>query len=109
MKKVVFVWVTLVSLVSCDVSDRPDYQYKTIVGDSSYSDWKDGRAEAIEAAHAEFEGYTKSICRRAISNGWSLFKLKNEGVMNCERTPEGHHCRKKNVELECRQVSEFFP
>ncbi len=97
------------SLVSCDFGGSPDYQYRTITGDSPYSDWKQSRSLAMELVQTEFEAFVKDECRRAIGNGWARHQVKNEGVMNCEQTTEGHHCRKKNVELECRQVSEFFP
>lgn len=109
MNKVVIVCLALFVIVSCDFNDPPDYEYKTIVGDSIYSDWKKERKEAIEAAYHEFERSKKNTCRQRISNGWALFKIKNEGVVNCEQTSEGHHCRLKNVEFECRRVSEFFP
>ncbi|MGH8474441.1 MAG: hypothetical protein ACRERS_10405 [Methylococcales bacterium] len=109
MKKNVVSLLLLVSLMSCDFRDSPDYEYKTIVGDSPYSNWNENRDHAMRSAQVEFGAFAKSECRRLISNGWSLHRVRDEGVMNCEQTSEGHHCRKKNVELECRQVSEFFP
>jgi hypothetical protein len=99
----------LLSLFSYGCGGEPDYQYQTIVVDSTYSDWSDERTLAVEKAESEFAAFAKHECRRAISNGWSLHRVINEGTMNCERTSEGHHCRKKNAEIECRQVSEFFP
>jgi hypothetical protein len=99
----------LFGLVSCDFGGAPDYEYRTITRNSPYSDWTKDRYQAMGAARAEFQTFMKDECRRAISNGWSLSRVKREGEMNCEQTKEGHHCRKKNVELECRQVSEFFP
>jgi hypothetical protein len=107
--RIVLKFLLLVGLMSCELGGSPDYDYKTIIGDSPYGAWKQDRAQAMESARSGFESFAKSECRRAIANGWSLFEVKNEGVMNCERTPEGHHCRKKGVELECREISEFFP
>ncbi|MGH8550774.1 MAG: hypothetical protein ACRERU_19680, partial [Methylococcales bacterium] len=59
----------LFSLVSCDFGDSPGYEYKTVAGNSPYSDWKDDRYQAMEAAQAEFRAFAKSECRRVISNG----------------------------------------
>ncbi|MGR9105776.1 MAG: hypothetical protein ACU843_02495 [Gammaproteobacteria bacterium] len=109
MRYVVVILILLTGLVACDFGGAPDYEYRSITADSPYSDWKKDQGRAMESARRELEAFTKSECRRAISNGWSLSRVKNEGEMNCETTPEGHHCRKKHVELECRQVSEFFP
>jgi hypothetical protein len=106
---VAFFTLLLLGPVSCDFSGAPDYDYKTIVGDSPYSDWRKDVRHAMKQARAEFGAFAKSECRRAISNGWSLHQVRSEGVMNCEQTREGHHCRKKNVELECQQIADFFP
>ena len=95
------------NLSACE--DTPDYDYKTIIGNSAYGDWKSSREQALTSVPAEYQAYLKNECRRAISNGWSLSQVKNQGTLNCEETTEGFHCRKKDVELECRQISEFFP
>lgn len=107
MSRFVFGLFILLNLAACE--ETPDYDYKTITGDSTYGDWKKNRQQAMASVQAEYETFVKSECRRAISNGWSLHQVKNPGVLNCEQTPDGHHCRKKDVELECRQISEFFP
>ncbi|MCI0653426.1 MAG: hypothetical protein L0Y38_05405 [Methylococcaceae bacterium] len=109
MKRISVIFLGLLGLASCDFGGSPDYEYQTIVGNSPYSDWKNSRNQAMAAAQAEFGAFAKSECRRAISNGWSLSRVREEGEMNCEQTKEGIHCRKKKVELECRQVGEFFP
>ena len=109
MKKLIGALLFSIGLASCDFSESPDYEHQTIVGTSPYSNWKANPEQAMELAEAELEAFAKSECRRAISNGWSLGEVISEGVMNCEKTPEGHHCRKKNVELECRRINEFFP
>jgi hypothetical protein len=109
LKHFAFTVLMAASLMSCDFGRAPDYQYRTITGDTAYSDWKQSRGEAMELVQAEFDAFVKNECRRAIANGWALHQVTNEGAMNCEQTPEGYHCRKKNVEVECRQISEFFP
>ena len=109
MKTLIGALLLSIVLVACDFNGSPDYERQTIVANSPYSNWKSNPSQAMALARTEFAAFTKSECRRAISNGWSLDAVKSEGVMNCEQTPEGHHCRKKNVELECRRVNEFFP
>lgn len=109
MKKSCLAFVLLLGLLACDLGGTPDYDHRVITGNSVYSDWKATRSEAQQAAHAELERYAKNECRRVISNGWSLEKIRSHGEMNCEQTDNGNHCRKKNVELECIQIAEFFP
>lgn len=109
IKRLGVIGLTLASLASCDSGDPTDYEYRTIVVNSPYSGWKSSREPAVAAAQAEFSAFARSECRHTITNGWSLFGVKQDGEINCEQTREGHHCRKKNVELECRQISEFFP
>ena len=109
MNKSCLAFVSLLGLSACDLGGTPDYDRRVITGNSVYSDWKVTRSEAQQAAHTDLERYAKNECRRAISNGWSLEKIRNHGEMNCEQTDNGNHCRKKNVELECMQIAEFFP
>lgn len=101
------VFCLLSSLAAC--SDEIDYDYKIVKDDSIYSNFADDPQKAMAMAEQKMIPYAKSACRRLISNGWSLSKIKDHGEMNCEETVEGHRCRKKNIVLECRQVAEFFP
>jgi len=63
----------------------------------------------MEQAKAELNKFSKGACRRTIRSGWSLANIENAGRPDCEATAQGHHCRKKEVILNCRRVSEFFP
>ncbi len=60
-------------------------------------------------ADNELENYAKGACRRTIRSGWSLADIEDPGRPECETTAQGYHCRKKDVVLICRRVSEFFP
>lgn len=86
-----------------------EYNYQTIQVTSIYTNWKKDQESAMQKADAEFGPFSKSACRDTIAKGWSLVEVVNPGEMNCEETPEGHHCRKKNAELKCQQVVSAFP
>lgn len=105
MKKIILVCV-LVILASCKPPNAdPKYNYQTIKRTLPYTDWKKDQASAEKKAKYETDFYAKDACRR-IAYGWVLYKTKNPGVMDCEETGEGHHCRLKDIELECRQITE---
>ena len=109
MKNPVSIFCFFLVLSACDRDAPPDYTYKIIKGNSIYTDWTKDKNQAMEIANTHLATYAAGECRRALANGWSLSQIRSEGEMNCEATAEGHHCRRKNVELECRQVAEFFP
>ncbi|MCI0654713.1 MAG: hypothetical protein L0Y39_09585 [Methylococcaceae bacterium] len=109
MKKLSFVVFCLIA-ASCGKESGPtQYNYKTIQVTSIYTDWKKDNQTAMQMAEAEFGPFSKSACRETIHPGWSLTEVTNKGELNCEQTPEGHHCRFKNVELKCQQVVAEFP
>lgn len=108
MKKVFFAIVCLL-VTACGKESAPaQYKYKTIEVTSIYTNWKKDKNAAMKKAESEFDRFTKSACRETIAKGWSLVEVKNPGEMNCEELSEGHHCRKKNVKLECREVIAGF-
>ncbi|MGR9107358.1 MAG: hypothetical protein ACU843_10565 [Gammaproteobacteria bacterium] len=110
MKKFLIGLFCLFLATACNKqSGPPQYNYKKITVTSIYTDFKKDKETAMQKAEAELEAFTKSACRDTIAKHWSLVEVKNKGEMNCEETPEGHHCRKKNIELECRQVIVGFP
>ncbi|GEM_PF-1054420 len=114
MKKIIFVVFCL--LISACGEDKKSsapaqasYNYKTIKVDSIYTRWKKDKNDAMERAEKDIKKFVKSACRERIAKGWSLIKVKSTGAMECEETDSGHHCRKSQMELECRQVIEEFP
>ena len=109
MKKAFFVALCLFISACGNETAVTQYNHKTIKLSSTYSDWKKDKDTAIKIADSELVRFTKSACRNQIGRGWSLAEVKNQGEMNCDETSEGFHCRKKNVELVCRQVIEGFP
>ena len=109
MKKLATALCYLMVVNGCDTNAPPDYEYRTITIESSYTNWHVDKSKAEEKAHAELSGYAKGVCRRAIRPDWSLSDIEYEGELNCELSSDGHHCRKKGVVLVCRRVSEFFP
>ena len=109
MKKILTALYWVLVLNACDSNPPPDYEYRTITGESSYTNWYPGRIKAMAKVDFELSAYAKNACRRAIRTGWSISKIEYEGEMNCEQSSKGHHCRKKDVVLVCRRVSEFFP
>ncbi len=115
MKKVIFVLLCLM-LSACSEDKKgpaqaPEakYNYKTVKVDSIYTRWKKDKNDAMKRAETDIKKFVKSACRERIAKGWSLVKIKNTGTMECEQTDAGHHCRKSQMELECRQVIEEFP
>ena len=105
MKKIIAVCF-LVILSSCRPPDaEPKYNYKSIKTTFPYTDWKKDLASAQKKVKEEFDFYSKDACRR-IAYGWTLHKVKKRGAEDCEETQDGHHCRMKDVELECRQLSD---
>ncbi len=114
MKKLIFsicCLSLLFVLAACGKEEAraPQYQSKVIKLNSIYTNWKKDKESAMKKADSELARFTKSACRDRISAGWSLAAVVSEGEMNCEETQEGHHCRKKNVELKCEEIIEFFP
>jgi len=109
MKKTLTAFCYLLVLNACDSNPPPDYEYRTITGESSYTNWYPDKTKAMEKVHSELSAYAKNACRRAIRTGWSISKIEYAGEMNCEQSVKGHHCRKKDVVLVCRRISEFFP
>ncbi len=110
--KIVFFSVLCLLVAACSREDgptEPKYNYKIVKVDSIYTNWKKDQKTAMEKAESELAQFAKSSCRRQISAGWSIVQIKNKGEMDCSESTEGHHCRKKNVELECREVIEGFP
>ncbi|MGH8556554.1 MAG: hypothetical protein ACRESZ_03645 [Methylococcales bacterium] len=109
MKKLSFVVFCLIA-ASCGKENAPaQYNYKTIQVTSIYTNWKKDKETAMQKAEAEFGPFSKAACRNTIATGWSLTEVTDKGEMNCEETPEGHHCRIKNAELKCQQVIAEFP
>lgn len=109
MKKLI-IGIFCVIAASCGKEGaQTQYNYKTIQVTSIYTNWKKDKETAMQKAEAELVPFTKSACRDNITPGWSLTEVKNKGEMNCEETPEGHHCRIKNMELKCEQVIAEFP
>ena len=105
MKKIIFVCF-LVVLASCKPPlAEPKYNYQTIKRELPYTDWKKDRASAEKKVKYEVNFYSKDACRR-IAYGWVLHKTKNPGVMECQESAEGHHCRFNKIELECRKITE---
>ncbi len=109
MKKLLIVVSCLVISACGKEGGPPEYNYKTIQLTSIYTGFQKDTEAAMQKAESELEQFAKEACRETIANGWSLAEIKNKGEMNCEETPGGHHCRKKNIELECRQVIVAFP
>ena len=111
MKKLL--WLALcLAAASCGKESGPaqtQYNYKTITVTSVYANWKKDQDAAAQRAEKELGPFTSSACRDTIAKGWSLSEVINKGELNCEETPEGHHCRKKNVVLKCQQVIAEFP
>lgn len=108
MKKLIFTCCCLLILFGCKPPNaEPKYLNKTIKADFPYTDWKKSMASAKKRAKYEIDFYSKDSCRR-IAYGWSLKKIKTPGQMDCAETPEGFHCRMKDVELECRQLTEKY-
>lgn len=100
----------MLALTACgSESKQAEYQRKSIKVVSIYTSFKKDSATAEKKAESGLERFARGACRQTLGGGWSLRSIKNRGVLNCEKTPEGHHCRKKEVELECEQVVEFFP
>ncbi|MGH8550609.1 MAG: hypothetical protein ACRERU_18805 [Methylococcales bacterium] len=109
MKKLL-IGVSCLLIAACGKeSGPPQYNYKTIQVTSIYTDFKKDQETAMRNAESELERFAKEACRETIATGWSMVEIKNKGEMSCEEIKEGHHCRKKNVELECRQVVAEFP
>lgn len=109
MKKLL-IGISCLAISACGKeSGPPQYNYKTIQVTSIYTDFQKDKETAMKKAESELQIFAKEACRQNIAKGWSLVEIKNPGEMNCEETPEGHHCRKKNIELECRQVIVGFP
>lgn len=119
MKKLIFVALCL-SLTACSSEQsgtakspapaaEAKYNYKTVKVDSIYTRWKPDKAEAMKKADASIKKFLKSACREWVAKGWSLVKVNNGGTMQCEQTDPGHHCRRVQIEIECRQVIEEFP
>ncbi|MGH8474976.1 MAG: hypothetical protein ACRER2_04270 [Methylococcales bacterium] len=110
MKRISFVVFCLI-LSSCgkEQSGPAQYKYQTIQVTSIYTNFKKYQKTAEQKAEQELVQFNKSACRDTIHKGWSLAEVINPGEMNCEQTPEGFHCRKKNVELKCQQVVSEFP
>ena len=114
MKKVMFVlFCLLISACSEDKKSaapaQAKYNYKTIKVDSIFSRWKQDKNDAMAEAEKDIFKFVKSACRERIAKGWSLVDTKSTGAMECEQTGAGHHCRKSQMQLECRQVIEEFP
>ncbi len=110
--KIAFFSILCLFVSACSQGDTPaetKYNYKTVTVDSIYTNWKKDKKTAMEKAESELARFAKSSCRRQISAGWSIVQIKNKGVMECSESAEGHHCRKKDVELECREVIEGLP
>ena len=108
MKILIFSFCCLLVLFGCKPPDaEPKYYFKTIKTDLPYTEFKKTMASAQKRVKYETDFYTKDACRR-IAYGWSLKKVKGPGQMDCEETPEGFHCRFKDVELECRQLTEKY-
>ncbi len=109
MKKLL-IGVSCLLITACGKeSGPPQYNHKTIQWTSIYTNFKKDQETAMQRAETELDRFAKEACRETIYKGWSLVAIKNRGEMNCEETKEGHHCRKKNVELECQQVVTGFP
>lgn len=85
------------------------YNYQSIKVTSIYTNFKKDQKTAEAKAEKELLQFIKSACRETIHKGWSLAEMINPGLMNCEQTKEGFHCRKKDVELKCQQVVSGFP
>ena len=101
--------VFLAHVYACDTNSEPDYEYRKIKIESLFSEWQPNKFDAMVQAKAELSEFAKGACRRKIRSGWSLSNIENVGLPDCEVTAKGHHCRKKEVILNCRRVSEFFP
>lgn len=109
MKKIL-IGVSCLLIAACGKeSGPPQYNYKTVNVTSIYTDAQKDKGTAMKKAESELERFVKEACRESIAKGWSLVEVKNKGEMSCEEIKEGHHCRKKNVVLECRQVVSDFP
>lgn len=99
----------LIFAYACDSDSEPDYEYRKIKIESLFSEWKQNQDDARAQADSELGGYAKGACRKNIRSGWSLADIEDLGQYECETTAQGHHCRRKDVVLICRRVSEFFP
>jgi hypothetical protein len=103
MNKMIVLCVPLLFAVGCKSPDAPEkYRYQNKQMDLPYTDFKDDRAAAEKKAEQELQFYGRDACHE-MGYGWVLDKIENPGTMSCEETPEGHHCRKKQVALVCRQ------
>jgi len=108
MKKLLLSCCCLLALIGCKPPNaEPKYLFKTIKADLPYTDWKKNMASAQKRVKYETDFYSKDACRR-IAYGWTLYKTKASGQMSCEETAEGFHCRIKDIELECRQLTEKY-
>lgn len=105
MKKIVFVYCFLLVLSACIQPDSPPkYRYQTIKPDIiPYTSWLKSKEAAMKKATTEMDYYAKDGCK-SVGQGWRITEIKNTGEMECEETSEGHHCRRINVEVECRQI-----
>lgn len=109
--RIIFIAVACLLVTACGKEKGPAetrYNEKTIKVTSIYTNWKKDEKSAMEKAEKELDHFTHSACRETIAKGWSLVEVISTGDMNCEETPEGHHCRKKNIELKCHEVIAEF-
>ncbi|MGH8475202.1 MAG: hypothetical protein ACRER2_05430 [Methylococcales bacterium] len=106
MQKKILLCTALIWLTACNSPTAPEkYLYQNKKVDFPYTDFENDRATAEQTARKEVDAYAKADCRE-ISYGWALDKIDNPGQLSCEESPEGHHCRLKQVAFVCRQRDE---
>lgn len=106
MRRLIVLCYCLLVLSACNQPyDAPQYDVKTIKPKLiPYTAWKKDKDAAIKLATLEIDRNAKNSCR-SIDTGWSLKEVKSSGEMDCEETSVGHRCRRKNIELVCRQIN----